>query len=291
MTARSTKTVVISGATDGMGRATALARLGRGDTVIAIGSNAVKGRSLVAEAAEAGFDERLRFLQADLSSVAETERVIAEIKRHSRTVDALVLFANRQRPKRQETSEGLEYVFALYYLSRYLLARELSPLLDASPYPVIVSVAGVGNTAGAISWDDLQLTRRYSMVRAQLQAGRANDLLGVAFAEQGVGKARFVMYHPGFTRSGDMSMLNPVVRSLLKTLGKIAARPVTAAIRRIHDFLDNPPQQPLTAIDRGKPVDPSLKTLNLDDALRLAKITEELLRSLRRPADPDNEVR
>lgn len=275
------KTVVISGGTDGMGRATALARLRRGDKVIAVGSNAAKGGSLTAEAAESGFGERLRFIRADLSSVAETRRVIVEIKRDNRTVDALVLFANRQSPRRLETADGLEYTFALYYLSRYLLARELGPRLDASARPVIVSVAGVGRTAGTISWDDLQLTRRYGMIRAQLQAGRANDLLGVAIADQGVGQAPFVLYHPGFTRSGDLSPLNPISRSLISSLGKIAARPVTAAIRPIHDFLDDPPRQRLTAIDRGKPVDPSLPTLNREDARRLAEVTDELLRGLR----------
>jgi NAD(P)-dependent dehydrogenase (short-subunit alcohol dehydrogenase family) len=280
MADHSTKTVVISGATDGMGRATALARLARGDTVIAIGSSPTKGQSLLAEAAAVAEPERLHFIQADLSSVADTTRVIAEIEHGYASVDALLLFANRQSPKRQETTEGLERTFALYYLSRYLLARGLSPMLDASPDPVIVSVAGVGNTAGKIAWDDLQLNRRYSPIRAQLQAGRANDLLGVAFADQGVGRARFVLYHPGFTRSGDLSPLNPILRVLIRTLAKVAARPVAASVHPIHEFVDTPPRQPLTAIDRGKPVDPSLKTLNPDDARRLATITDELLRDL-----------
>lgn len=282
MADHATKTVVISGATDGMGRAVALARLTRGDTVIAIGSNPTKGRSLVDEAATIGGAERLRFIQADLSSVADTTRVIAEVQRCCSHVDALLLFANRQSPKRRETPDGLEHTFALYYLSRYLLTRGLSPVLDASPDPVIVNVAGVGNTSGSIHWDDLQLRRQYSTIRAQLQAGRANDLLGVAFADQGVGRARFVMYHPGFTRSGDLSPLNPLLRVLITTAAKVAARPVTAAVHPIHEFVDTPPKQPLTAIDRGKPVDPSLKTLNRDDAHRLATITDELLRDLPR---------
>ncbi|TCP57483.1 NAD(P)-dependent dehydrogenase (short-subunit alcohol dehydrogenase family) [Tamaricihabitans halophyticus] len=270
-----TRTVVISGATDGMGRATALERLRRGDTVIAIGSNGAKGRSLVAEA---GAGDRLRFIQADLSSLAEIDRTIGEIKQHSGGVDALVLFANRQSPKRRETPDGLEHTFALYYLSRYLLTRELTPLLDASSNPVIISVAGVGNKAGEIHWDDLQLTRRYSTIRAQLQAGRANDLLGVAVAKHC--KARFVMYHPGFTRSGDTGMFNPVIRLALTVLGKVAARSVASAVEPIHGFIDNPPEQPLTAIDRGKHVDPSLRTLDPAAADRLATVTEELLKGL-----------
>ena len=271
------KTIVISGGTDGMGRATALARLGRGDTVVVIGSNEAKGRMLVEEADRTGAVGRLQFLRADLSSIAEVERVAADIAHHHQVVDALVFCANRQSPKRRETVDGLEYTFGLYYLSRYLLSRRLSPLMDTSAAPVIISVAGVGNTAGAIHWDDLRLERRYSAIRAQLQAGRANDLLGVAFAQQAAGKAAYVMYHPGFTRSGDVSMLNPLVRGIIRLLARFAARPVETSIRPIVEFIDNPPRAALTAIDRGKPVDPSLKTLDPSEADRLAILTEQVL--------------
>jgi NAD(P)-dependent dehydrogenase (short-subunit alcohol dehydrogenase family) len=260
-----------------MGRATALDRAGRGDTVVVLGSNAAKGRALVEEADRTGAASRLRFLQADLSSIAEVERVAADIAHRHQVVDALVLCANRQSPKRRETVDGLEYTFALYYLSRYVLSRRLRTLMDASAAPVIISVAGVGNTAGEINWDDLQLHHRYSMIRAQLQAGRANDLLGVAFAEQAVGKASFVMYHPGFTRSGDVSNLNPALRAMIKLVARLTARPVQTSIRPIVDFIDSPPRAALTAIDRGKPVDPSLKTLNKSDAARLARLTKELI--------------
>ncbi|WP_197022437.1 SDR family NAD(P)-dependent oxidoreductase [Saccharomonospora piscinae] len=269
------RTVVVSGATDGMGKAITLERLAAGDRVIALGSSADKAARLRAEADAAGSEPRLRIIEADLSSLAENARVIAEIRRTTTAVDALLLFANRQSPRRRETVDGLEYTFALYYLSRYLLCQGLSTPLAASPDPVVVSVAGVGKTAGEIHWDDLQLTRRYSMVRAQLQAGRANDLLGVAFAEQG--HAPFVLYHPGFTRSGDLSPLNPLARVLIRALGRIAAQPVTTAVRPIHDFVDSPPRQRLTALDRATPVDLALPTLDTAKARRLTTTTEELL--------------
>ncbi|MCO5972029.1 SDR family NAD(P)-dependent oxidoreductase [Actinoallomurus soli] len=278
-----TKTVVISGGTDGMGRATALARLARGDTVIAIGSGEAKGRALVEEAARLGADDRFHFLRADLSVVGEVRRVGREITDRHPVVDALVLCANRHSPKRRETVDGLEFTFALYYLSRYLLGDLLRPAMDAAPAPVIVNVAGVGNTAGSVHWDDLQLRGKYSGIQAQLQAGRANDLLGVAFAERAAGKARYVLYHPGFTRSGDLSPLNPLVRGLIKLLALFKARPVEASIRPIVEWVDEPPSAPLTAIDRGRPVDRSLSTLDTNDAERLAALTEDLLRTLRRP--------
>jgi NAD(P)-dependent dehydrogenase (short-subunit alcohol dehydrogenase family) len=270
------KSVVISGGTDGMGRATALARLARGDRVTVIGSNEAKGRTL---------PTGVRFLHADLSSVAEVHRVAAEI---TEPVDALALFANRPSPKRRETADGLEFTFALYYLSRYLLGHLLTPRLDAAPDPVIINVAGVGATAGRINWDDPQLREKYGVVRAQLQAGRANDLLGVSFAAQGH-RARYVLYHPGFTRSGLDGHENPLLRGTLKTLAKFFARPVADSVKPIVDWIDTPPGEPLTAIDRGKPVPLTLKTLDPAEASRLDAYTTGLrLRDSERIKAPQN---
>ncbi|WP_026403564.1 SDR family NAD(P)-dependent oxidoreductase [Actinomadura rifamycini] len=271
------KNVVISGGTTGMGRAVALEQSARGSHVTVIGSNEARGRALLDEAA----DPNMRFLRADLSSIAENERVVALIAEQYQSIDALALFANRVVPKRKETPDGLESTFALYYLSRYLLGERLRPLLDAAPEPVIINVAGVGNTAGRIHWDDPQLTRGYRQVRAQLQAGRANDLLGAAFAG-GESKVRYVLYHPGFTKSGADGHPSPVVRNAIKLLARFFARPVADSVRPINGWIDRPPAAPLTAVDRGKTVDPSIETLDPADAARLATYTAELLQKASR---------
>lgn len=254
------KTIVISGGTDGMGRATALARHERGDDVITLGSNPAKGASVPG------------FRQVDLSDVEDTMRVIAEIDRPR--IDALLLFANRQAPRRAENRQGLERTFALYYLSRYLLGRGLRKQLEQAGRPVIVNVAGVGMTRGEIHWDDLQLTRDYGMIKAQLQAGRCNDLLGVI---QSGDKPRYILYHPGFTRSGDLTPLPKAMRAAIKAAAKLKAQPVEDAVRPLHDWIDNPPGAPLTAIDRGRILPLSLETLDPANARRLAAKTEELL--------------
>ncbi|MFF2550262.1 SDR family NAD(P)-dependent oxidoreductase [Nocardia sp. NPDC058058] len=269
------KTVVISGGTDGMGRAFALARLSRGDRVIAIGSNPAKGESLIAAAAATA--RNLTFLRADLSSTVEVNRVIDQVTVTTPTVDALLLFANRVLPQRVLTPEGFEHTFALYYLSRHLLSHGLTPLLDRSPTPTIISIAGVGVTKGSINWTDPQLSRRYTPITAQLQAGRANDLLAVYYAETSHSPIPFILYHPGFTRSGDHSPLNPPTRLLLRTLSRLAAQPITTAIAPLHDFVDTPPAAPLTAIDRGRPVPLDFPTLNPVTARRLADLTATML--------------
>ncbi|MEU1606945.1 SDR family NAD(P)-dependent oxidoreductase [Micromonospora matsumotoense] len=267
------RVTVISGGTDGMGRATLEARIRRGDEVVAIGSNPAKGRAVRA------LSGRVHFLQADLRSVAETRRVVDTIRGRWPTVDALVLCANRPVPRRVVTDEGLEQTFALYYLSRYLLSHGLRDQLDAAEQPVIVNVAGVGITRGSIHWDDLQLTRRYGMVEAQLQAGRANDLLGVDFAARSGARARYVLYHPGFTRSGDLSTLPTPIRGVIRA-ASVFARPVGKSIHPVVAWIDNPPSDALTASDRGRPVPLSSGTLDPAAARRLGAVTDALLTRL-----------
>ncbi|GAA2884117.1 hypothetical protein Acy02nite_07970 [Actinoplanes cyaneus] len=253
-----------------MGRALAVQLARRGDTVVAIGSRA----SLEPEV------PGTTYLQADLSSVAENQRVIAEIGSRWPVVDALLLFANRTSRHRAETVDGLEGTFALYYLSRYLLGHGLAPQLDRAAHPVIVNVAGVGVTRGGVRWDDPQLTRDYSVITAQLQAGRANDLLGAGFS----GKARYILYHPGFTRSGNLSPLPLLVRTGIKVLARFAAQPIADAIRPIPGWIDHPPAAQLTAIDRGRELPPDLPTLDPVAARRLAELTATMLRDVAPPA-------
>jgi hypothetical protein len=253
------KNVIIAGGTTGMGRATAVARAARGDRVTVLGRDR---RDLPAD---------IDFLRVDLSEIGQVEQAAQEIANRYDRVDALALFANRPMPKRTETPDGLEYTFALYYVSRYLLGVRLAPLMDVTS--LIVNVAGVGTTKGGIHWADPQLRDRYGLITAQLQAGRANDLLGVAYD----GKARYVLYHPGFTRSGLDGHPSPVVRGLLKTLAAVAARPVERAVAPIVEWVDQPPSAPLTAVDRSTVLDLGLATLDPSEARRLRDYTESLL--------------
>ncbi|MFL1429778.1 MULTISPECIES: SDR family NAD(P)-dependent oxidoreductase [unclassified Nocardiopsis] len=274
------RTIVITGGSDGMGRALALERASRGDHVVAVGSTRARGDRLLAEAAGAGLGGRVEFVAADLSTVAGNRAVIDHVgARHTAGIDALVLGANRPFPERTETVDGFESTFALYYLSRYLLGHGLVPALARRPGSVIVNVAGVGMTGGGIHWDDLQLRRRYGTVAAQLQAGRANDLLGVAMAERYGERVPYVLFHPGFTRSGRAAAerLRPAARFAIRALALVAAQPVARAIAPIHGFIESPPGVPLTAASRGRSLPLGLKTLDPVAARQLDAVTARLV--------------
>ncbi|BCB74462.1 hypothetical protein Pflav_008720 [Phytohabitans flavus] len=176
------KTIVITGGTDGLGRGLADTYLRRGHAVAIIGRDERKAASLPGA----------HFIAADLSLIDENRRVIEEINATFSTVDALVLCARYFRSTRFETAEGIEGTFALDYLSRFLLSYGLT-----NPQ-LIVNVSGAGLPLDLIHWDDLMLAHAYDGVSAQLQAGKANDLLGVNYAAQpGTGRARYVLLDPG----------------------------------------------------------------------------------------------
>ncbi|MDF2925126.1 MAG: short-chain dehydrogenase/reductase [Paenibacillaceae bacterium] len=272
------KNIVVSGGTTGMGRGIALHYLREGASVTVVGNTPARGRNFLEAAAQLGAQDRASFIQANLMIAEENRRVVREIKARYDRLDALVLTAMQVFPKRTETAEGYEGVFSLYYMSRFILSYGLTDLLEKSGRPVIVSVGGTGMTKGEIHWNDLMLRQKYSMIKATLQGGRANDLLGAAYAQNHKeGKTRFILVHPGYTNSGTLRLKQPA-RMLMQLMGKLFAQPVEKSIQPIIRLMDNPPPQTLVAWDRTKPVSLKLETLNKENAVRLYEMTKSLIR-------------
>lgn len=178
------KTIVITGGTDGMGRALAQIFLERGDQVVIVGRDERKGRDFLDAATGIGVRERATFIAADLSLVGENQRLVERIATDFPAVDALVLCARHYRATRLETGEGREHGFALFYLSRFVLSHGLLGNLEKAESPVVVNFCGPGADFGEIRWDDLELARDYHGNTAMVQGGKLNDLLGVAFADR-----------------------------------------------------------------------------------------------------------
>jgi NAD(P)-dependent dehydrogenase (short-subunit alcohol dehydrogenase family) len=220
------RTVVITGGTRGIGGALA-SRLTE-DQVIAIGS-----------------------ADADLRSIQQT-RALAD--RLPAKIDVLVLSAGRFDQRRVVTAEGFEQTFALYVLSRYLLAERLRPALERAETPIILNLSGTGGIkAGRIHWDDLNLENGYRMFNATMQGARANDLLGVGFAAHG-GPIRYVLYNPLFVNSGMHRQLGQPSRAITAAAAALFAESTAKAAARLVALLAQPPIEPLTALRREKPV-------------------------------------
>ncbi|MEU7203127.1 SDR family NAD(P)-dependent oxidoreductase [Streptomyces sp. NPDC045470] len=141
------KTVVITGGTDGIGRALAHARLDRGDHVVIVGTNRHKGESSLAEAEQKGARGRAAFISDDLELIDENTRLIEELGARLTRLDLLVLDARCQRVRRAETADGSESDFALSYLSRIPLSHGLRCPLDRADNGVVLTSAAPTDSA------------------------------------------------------------------------------------------------------------------------------------------------
>ncbi|QWF77709.1 TIGR03618 family F420-dependent PPOX class oxidoreductase [Amycolatopsis sp. CA-230715] len=271
------KTFVVTGGTDGIGKALALDRLARGDRVVVIGRDRAKGNAVLAAAGALGAAERARFVLADLSLVSETRRAIDEIRAEFAHVDALVLCARHYRSTRALTAEGFEHTFALYYLSRFVLSYEMLDLLGAAERPVIVNVAGPGSGTGAIRWDGLGTEPRFDASRVLAQGGQLNDLLGIEFARRRTApKVRYVLVHPGVVNTAFSGEYDTATAAAIEAM-RAHAKPVGEAIGPILGVLAEPPGKPLTALASGRELDVRGPEFDEDAAARLFAETTRLL--------------
>lgn len=179
------KTVLITGATDGLGRALAMEVAKAGATMLVHGRHPDRIDATVKELGEATDPGRIRSYGADLSSLDAVRSLAEAVNRREERLDVLVNNAGIGTdvpggPERQESADGHELRFAVNYLSGYLLTQELLPLLERSAPARIVNVSSAGQMA--IDFDDLMLERDYSGVRAYCQSKLAQILFTVDLA-------------------------------------------------------------------------------------------------------------
>ena len=180
------KTALVTGSTDGLGRAVARSLAASGYRVLIHGRDTRRGDDLVREIAAQG--GAARFHRADFASLADV-RALADVV--SSGHDRLHLLINNAgigtgeggRPApRQTSADGYELRFAVNYLAGYLLTRLLLPLLLRGAPARIVNVASVGQYP--LDFDNLMLTRAYSGMRAYAQSKLAQVMLTLDLAAQ-----------------------------------------------------------------------------------------------------------
>lgn len=178
------KTVLVTGSTSGLGR-TVAERLGAmGATVIVHGRNEERGHDVV-DAINAAGPGHAVFYRADLASLAEVKALADRVKAEHDELDLLINNAGiggASNAPRRESADGYELVFAVNYLSHFLLTRELLPLLEASAPARIVNVASIGQRP--IDFDDIMMTQGYNQLAAYSQSKLAEIMFTLSLAER-----------------------------------------------------------------------------------------------------------
>jgi NAD(P)-dependent dehydrogenase (short-subunit alcohol dehydrogenase family) len=189
------KTVLITGSSDGLGKAVALLAAKAGATVLIHGRGREKAEAVLEEVRRAGSKDAEIFL-ADMASLDEVRQLAAAVAaRHSR-LDVLINNAGIFRTgERAENAAGVELHFQVNYLAPFLLTRLLLPQIKAAAPSRIVNVASIGQAP--IDFDDVQFTRGYGGMDAYRRSKLAQIMFTFDLAGQLEGSGVTVMsLHP-----------------------------------------------------------------------------------------------
>ncbi|MGW2564773.1 SDR family NAD(P)-dependent oxidoreductase [Streptomyces sp. NPDC001537] len=179
----SDQTILLTGATDGMGRQLAHELAAQGASLILHGRSAAKGEDLLTELRASTGNQRLSYELADFSSLEDIRKLADRILTTHERLDALVNNAGiGVELARQESQDGLELTFQVDYLAAYMLSCRLAPLLVRSAPARIVNVSSAGQAP--IDFRDVMLERQWDGVQAYCQAKLAQISLTFDLAER-----------------------------------------------------------------------------------------------------------
>jgi NAD(P)-dependent dehydrogenase (short-subunit alcohol dehydrogenase family) len=179
--------ILITGATDGLGRAVAERLAAHGSRLLLHGRDQERLAATARSIADATGNEAISTHRADLASLDEVRALAADVR--SSTTELRVLINNAgigsgkpELTTRQESRDGHELRFAVNYLAGFLLTQLLLPLLRPSAPARIVNVASIGQAP--IDFDDVMLELQYDGARAYSQSKLAQIMYGFELAER-----------------------------------------------------------------------------------------------------------
>jgi retinol dehydrogenase 14 len=217
------KVCVITGGTDGIGKAAAYGLAVQGARLLVHGRDPDKGARAVAELKASSGNPGIEFLQADFGSLADVRRLAAAVLERTPRVDVLVNNAGSMFVKRALSKDGYEMTFAVNHLAPFLLTYLLLDTLKSAGGARVVTTASNAHRRAKIPFDDLQLTRKYSPMGAYGISKLANILFTRALAKRLAGTAvTATCMHPGLVRTNfgrnnanDMSSLAKALMGLV----------------------------------------------------------------------------
>ncbi len=192
------QTVLVTGGTGGIGKATASGLSALGARVAITGRSLARAEAAAREIRDETDNPDVRGFAADLSSQAEVRRLAAEVLEIYPRLDVLVNNVGGFWATRHVTADGLERTFALNHLAAFLLTELVLDRLRASAPARVVTVSSGAQSLGTIDFDDLQGARKYSGQTAYNQSKLASVMFTYELARRlhGTGVTATVL-HPG----------------------------------------------------------------------------------------------
>lgn len=223
------KTILITGATSGIGKQTAITLAKMGATVVITGRNKENGEAAVAEIKQLSGNSHIELLLADISSTAGISQLVNQFKSKFNNLDVLINNAGSAASERKLNNDGVELNFATNVLAPYQLTTQLMDLLKKSSSPRVVTLMG-GDLPKQLNMDNLQAEKSFDGLDYYSQSKLTMMATMYEYAERLKGtKVTINVCYPGqastnMTQSVTADMLPGIMRFLFP-LFKLLVRP------------------------------------------------------------------
>lgn len=247
-------TVLLTGATSGIGYETAKELAKKHYTLILINRSAAKTRALNTELEQLGAKTVDSYL-ADLSNMKEVDRVAREVISQHSSIDVLLNNAGFIAGDRTETAEGLESTFATNHLAPFLLTGRLLPLVQNSSLKRVVNVASRAHKWAKPDMEDLQMMRKYKPLECYCNSKLYNILhiRKLAVSLKDTDSTCFAL-HPGAVSTGFGKTSSPMLKLMVDMFRPLMLSSAKGAVTPIRLCLDTPVGAPSgTYFEKDKP--------------------------------------
>ena len=226
---------VVTGATSGIGKETAVALAKAGATVAVVCRTRDRGERALAEIRRRSGHAAVSLFVADLASPRAVRAVAAELQAALPRIDVLVNNAGLALRDRIPTEDGFETTFSVNHLACFLLTRLLQPTLVASAPARVVTVSSEAHRWGAIRFDDLMGERTYDGWKAYAQSKLANILFTYELARrlEGTGVTANCL-HPGLVGTAFASRGPTTIRILSRLARPFLRSPAKGATTSVY---------------------------------------------------------
>jgi retinol dehydrogenase-14 len=270
------KVCVVTGATAGIGKETALALAKLGATVVIVARDRTRAAQTVDEIKAVSGNSEVEWVLADFASLDEVRAGAAEIGRRYGAIQVLVNNAGVANKYRTLSADGFELTFAVNHLAPFLFTRELMPLLRSGAPSRIVNVASGAERHGPIDFDDLQSEKNYRGFAVYGKTKLMNVLFTYELSARlaGTGVTANCL-HPGAVAT---SMLRQLPRWLYALISPFLISPAQGAATPV--FLASAPEMEGVSggyYEKGKAKRSSPRSYDVDARKRLWELSDALV--------------
>lgn len=272
------KTVLITGATSGIGKETAIDLAFRGWKIIIPSRDITKGELIKQEIQHITGNQEINVYQCDLASFASITQFCQQVKNDYQYLDVLINNAGVWEMAFSETSDGIERNFGINHLAPFLLTHLLIDLLLASPSARIINTSSSAHYFGIIDFDDLEGRKKYSGFKSYSQSKLANVLFTKYLADALKSSPITVnCLHPGVVSTRLFDKMSPLTKGFFRLM---MISPKKGAETTI--FLatsETVKEKTGFYFHKKKPRKPSKEAENMEIATRLWQVSQEYMKN------------